>query len=202
MRQLLLPFFIGLFALLASITSLAVTEQCPQVSKIHDLFLQANPLTNDGKMPYPVNITDPEFSEHDGKWFVVTHVAYTKSQGIPFVAFVIFQDQGWVNPGDPASLTAAQALVKARIIAAAATAKSNNNIDYPHFFIGTDPDNTSIKYYFDVCLFAGTINWPHGTPGSAITDIGSGNVVMADLSPGVTEISRFLHVHHYHAVKP
>ncbi len=196
-----LQYFLATLFITFSLNSTIFAEQCPTIGQLQGIFNTANPLTSDGKMPYPVDIDDPEFSP-DGTWFVASHLDFSnRGPATPFIAFCMFLDPaGTSGP----SLTTADVIARCKSDIDAAS-DTSTTVDYPHAYIGDD-EATGISYYFDVCLFAGSFSPAIGTADIDIqqdANLGTSlpDIVMADLSPLTSSLlKQYLKTHHFHKV--
>ncbi|MDF1797435.1 MAG: hypothetical protein P1U63_12945 [Coxiellaceae bacterium] len=205
-----LKYFIAVLFFTFSFATAVLAEQCPSITQLRAIFALTNPLPANGKMPYPVDIDDPEFAPgipgpggSPGVWFVASRLSFSaRGPAIPFVAFCMFRDpSGVFNP----SITSADAIARCKSDIDAA-GETSVTVDYPHALIGSDPNDRSILYYFDVCLYQGGFNWTLHQPDMDIqTDAnlasGQPDIVMADLSPITSSLlKKYLQTHHFHKV--
>jgi hypothetical protein len=175
-------FFSFITLIFANFPLYAADEQCPSIAAIKAVYSEyADPLPADGKMPYPIDMTDPNYEDRGGDvggtYFVVTRVfSSDRGDGTPYVLFVIYANAA-------AGETRAQSISNARDQVNSITQEHSGVVDYPHFYMGED-EQTKVQYYFDVCLYKGNINKPKGSTDATSQDFDfSSPIVMADLSP-------------------
>lgn len=192
--------FILSLILMWFVTAVYADEQCPSITQVrrifqlpNNAFMPRDPTTGaiTGRMPYPVNISDPHKDEHSDEWFVVSgrFVSLRGNAPTPFITFVVFSDN--------TVTTNSEAIAKAKeIINDPLTVETSEDVDYPHFYMGDDPDGSGKKYYFDVCMYRGLFDKAIGTRDTDQEDMMNGTlpIVMVDLSPdqSVGTLSQFL----------